>query len=415
MTSTQRTGIIAGGGAAGIFAAIQAAEANPSARILVLEKSREPLAKVSISGGGRCNVTHACFDPAELVSFYPRGHRELLGLFHRWAPQDTMEWFESRGVPLKTEPDGRIFPVSNQSADIVQALLRAAAEYGVIIRNQQALESVCTQADGGFEVGLTGGDVMHCDALMLATGGNQATRGYALAAALGHTIEEPVPSLFTLHSKDPRISGLQGISMPTAHLAIEDETLSAKGPLLITHEGFSGPVTLRLSAWGARSLADRAYVFQLRVRWNADATAQSTREEWALIRRQYGRKNMRTAPMSGVPRRLWAALLDAAGIPDQRRWSALTRTEETQLTEQWLNGRFRITGKSLFKEEFVTCGGVPLGEVDFRHMESRRCPGLFFGGEILDIDGLTGGFNLQAAWATGHAAGHGMALYMAAK
>jgi len=409
MVGTQRTCVIAGGGAAGIFAAIHAAEANPSARVVVLEKSREPLAKVAISGGGRCNVTHACYDPAALVGYYPRGGRELRGLFHRWAPQDTVDWFESRGVPLKTEPDGRIFPVSDQSADIVNTLLREAEARGVTVRTQQSLESVRVESGGGFQLGVGANETLRCDALMLATGGNKATRGYAMAAALGHTIEDPVPSLFTFHTKDARIDGLQGLSMPAVNLAVEDEELLADGPLLVTHWGLSGPAVLRLSAWGARRMAERDYVFMLRVRWRSEATAQTTRDEWSRFRQQYGRKNVRSTPMNEMPQRLWGALVDAADIPDQRIWSALTRTEEVQLTEQWLNCRLRVTGKTLYKEEFVTCGGVRLSEVDFRTMESRVCPGLFLGGELLDIDGLTGGFNLQAAWATGRAAGLGMA------
>lgn len=403
----KRTFVIAGGGAAGFFAAIHAAENHPGARIVVLEKSREPLAKVAISGGGRCNVTHACFDPAQLVTYYPRGARELRGLFHRWQPRDTMNWFEQRGVPLKIEKDGRVFPVSDHSGDITHALRNAAKQHGVELWTLRSLESAQRVGDE-FSLSLRDGEPLRCDALMLATGGNQGSRGHAIAASFGHRIELPVPSLFTFHADDPRIRGLQGLSVPTARLEVEGENLSSEGPLLITHWGFSGPSVLRLSAWGARRLAELNYDFVLRVCWEAAATADGMRSRWNAFREGQGRKGVRHTAMGEMPQRLWSALVDASGIPDQRTWSMLTRTEEDQLTRQWVDSRFPIQGKTLFKEEFVTCGGVSLSEVDFRTMESRLCPGLYFGGELLDIDGVTGGFNLQAAWATGRAAGLAM-------
>jgi predicted Rossmann fold flavoprotein len=403
------TYLIAGGGAAGFFAAIHAAQARPDARVVILEKSREPLAKVALSGGGRCNLTHACFDPADLIAHYPRGGRELLGLLHRWGPRDTIDWFETRGVTLKTEPDGRVFPVSNRSADVVHTLRHEADRLGVELQTGHTVDAATAEPGGGFQLHLRDGESLRGDALMLATGGNQTSPGFAVAAALGHTVEPPVPSLFTFHVRDARIDGLQGLSVPAAHLTVDDQPLAADGPLLITHQGFSGPAVLRLSAWGARRLAALDYHFTLRVRWRAGTTAAGVRDDWMRLRQSHGRKTVHTSAPDDMPQRLWAALATAAGVPAARTWSTLTRDEETRLSAQWLDSPFTVHGKTPFKEEFVTCGGVRLNEVDFRTMASRRCPGLFLGGELLDIDGLTGGFNLQAAWATGRTAGLGMA------
>lgn len=399
-----KTVVIAGGGAAGFFGAICCAKKNPDAQVVILEKSRLPLAKVAISGGGRCNVTHACYDPKVLVTHYPRGSRELLGPFHRWQPRDMVEWFESRGVPLKTEEDGRIFPVSDQSSDVVECLVRIAKTSGVEIRMETALEQVETKPGGGFALMLSKGEALSCDRLMLATGGNIGSRGFRIAESLGHVIEPLAPSLFTFHIADDRLRDLQGLSVPNARVEVREAELSAQGPVLITHWGLSGPAILRLSAWGARELAEREYKFVLHVDWIGGGALARIKE----LKKEHGRKLVRNVPLDDLPQRLWESLVAAAGIADNCTWAVLGRDQMSALAEQVGAGTFMVTGKSLFKEEFVTCGGVRLSEVDFRTMESKMCPGLYFGGELLDIDGITGGFNLQAAWTTGHIAGEAM-------
>lgn len=401
--------VVAGGGAAGFFAAVTAAEANPSLRIVLLEKSPELLAKVAISGGGRCNVTHACFDPDALCSFYPRGSRELRGAFHKWQPRDTVAWFERRGVRLKAEADGRMFPVSDSSSDITGPLISAAKRLGVEIRTSCGVRAVTRKKDGTFRLALSDRSEAVCGRLMLATGGNQNSSGFALAASLGHAIVDPVPSLFTFHVEDPRIDGLQGISVPAASVTVPGARLMQTGPLLITHWGFSGPAILKLSAWGARTLAERNYTFPLRIHWISDVNRAQVVETMRSLRTTQGGKAVRGPSPFGLVSRLWQSLCAGAGVGEEVRWATLTAGQLDTLAAELCEGEYRVSGKSLFKEEFVTCGGVSLPEVDFRTMESRVCPGLHFGGELLDIDGVTGGFNLQAAWTTGRLAGLAMA------
>lgn len=401
--------VIAGGGAAGFFAAVTCAEANPSQRVVLLEKSPELLAKVTISGGGRCNVTHACFDPDALGSFYPRGSRELRGPFHKWQPRDTVVWFERRGVPIKAESDGRMFPVSNKSTDITGALIDEAKRLGVRIWTSCGLKTVRKQEGGGFWLGLSSGSELTCGKQMLATGGNQNSSGFDLAASLGHTIVDPVPSLFTFHVDDPRIAGLPGISVPDAVVSVPGTKLHQTGPLLITHWGLSGPAVLKLSAWGARVLHDCGYVFSLAINWVGGQSTGAVAEKMRMFKKQQGGRLVTGPSPFGLVSRLWGSLCTAAGIGPEEKWATLTATQLDALARELCEGEYRVTGKSLFKEEFVTCGGVKLKEVDFRTLESRVCPGLYFGGELLDIDGVTGGFNLQAAWTTGRLAGLAMA------
>ncbi len=397
---------IAGGGAAGFFAAVTAVERSPDASILLLEKSPELLAKVTISGGGRCNVTHAEFDPDRLAEHYPRGARELRGPLHRWQPGDTIDWFEARGVPLKTEADGRVFPTDDRAASITGCLLDQACQQGVHIHAQTGLRSA-TRTEEGFALTLSNGT--HCRArrLLLATGGNAASSGYKIAANLGHTIEPPVPSLFTFHISDPRIDGLAGVSVE--HARVRAAGLQQQGALLITHWGLSGPAILRLSAWGARRLHDLAYAFSLEIDWVPDTSEEEVRDRLAQQRQDHGAAQPARHPLFRLPARLWRKLLLHAGIYAKARWSGLRSEQAERLVAELKRGRFEVTGRSLNKEEFVTCGGVRLSEVDFRTMESRVCPGLFLAGELLDIDGVTGGFNLQAAWTTGRIAGEAMA------
>ncbi|MCS6772339.1 MAG: NAD(P)/FAD-dependent oxidoreductase [Kiritimatiellae bacterium] len=399
---------IAGGGAAGFFAAIRAAEENRRAEVLLFERSPEPLAKVAISGGGRCNVTHHCFDIDRLVQHYPRGARELIGPFHRFQPKDTVEWFESRGVRLKVEPDGRIFPVSDRSASIVQCLLREAERLGVQLFLGTPVESVRSFPGGGFELDLQRGQRVQADRVLLATGGNRATAGYRLAASLGHTIVEPVPSLFSFHIPDSSLHRLSGISVPDARISAEGPVPEQAGPLLVTHWGISGPAVLKLSAWGARAFAACDYCTTLNVCWQSDGRGRR-REAIAEERRRHPARSLVARPLIRVPARLWEWILERANIPGDRMWSHLSNAEANRLADACDRMSLETAGKSLFKDEFVTCGGVSLKEVDFRTMQSKCCPGLYFAGELLDIDALTGGFNLQAAWTTGWIAGEAMA------
>lgn len=398
--------IVVGGGAAGFFAAIIAAEAG--ARVTLLERGPQLLAKVRISGGGRCNVTHACFDGREFTTRYPRGGQALIGAFRRFQASDTVAWFEARGVKLKTEADGRMFPVTDSSATIVDCLLQAAREAGVEIRTSCGVDAA-QRKEAGFELALTGGQKISCDRLLLATGGCRAAVAGQLAAALGHTIEAPVPSLFTFSIALPWLKELAGASVELAEVRVPGTDLRERGPVLVTHWGLSGPAVLRLSAWGARELHARDYKFPLLVNWLPEFNGDTLAREFNARRQSQGAKLVVNAPIAPLTARLWEALVLAAGIDRETRWAALTRVQQQQLVQQLTRTEFAVTGKSLNKDEFVTCGGVKLGEVNFKTMESRVCPGLYFAGELLDIDGITGGFNFQAAWTTGWIAGNAMA------
>ncbi len=408
--------VIAGGGAAGFFAAIAAAEGNPAAQVTLYEATAHPLAKVRVSGGGRCNVTHACLDPRELVKRYPRGGRELLGPFHRWGPRETIAWFASRGVELKTESDGRMFPVTDDSATIVSCLQKAAADAGVKVvscrgvRSADYIHRVDTQSGAPrFNLTLTDGSGVSADSLLLATGGNKGSAGLAIAERLDHTIEPPVPSLFTFHIDDPRLRGLEGLSVPQVSTAIVGTKLRESGPILVTHWGLSGPAILKLSAWGARELHARDYRVTLVVNWAPPFNPDSARDALDAARVDNARKQVSTWNPFAVPARLWERLVVAAGIGETATWATLAKPRLHALALQVTAGEFAVEGKSLNKEEFVTCGGIRLREVDFRTMESRVRPGLYFAGEVLDIDGVTGGFNFQSAWTTGWLAGRAMA------
>ncbi|HTP07353.1 MAG TPA: NAD(P)/FAD-dependent oxidoreductase [Anaerolineae bacterium] len=399
--------LVLGGGAAGFFAAITCAEANPQARVTILDKSRALLSKVRISGGGRCNVTNACFDSALLVQYYPRGSAALRGPFTRFQPRDTIEWFEQRGVQLKIESDGRVFPVTDRSETIVECLLNSAQRAGVTIRTQVSIASIEREERSGFVVRTTTGEVLNADRILLATGSNP--QGYAWAAALGHTIEPSVPSLFTFTIDDARLQGLAGIAVPHAQVEIAGTSLAQSGPLLITHWGLSGPAILKLSAWGARLLHDRSYRAQLIIDWLPDRREDDVRQQLQAIRSDQPKKYVGSSSPFGLPMRLWLSLIGAIGLDADRRWTEVSKRHLAELIDQLKRGVYDVRGKGEFKEEFVTCGGVALDEIDFKTMESRVCPGLHFAGEILDIDGLTGGFNFQAAWTTGWMAGRAMA------
>jgi predicted Rossmann fold flavoprotein len=404
-----RSVVIAGGGAAGFFAAITCAEANPDCEVTILERSSKLLSKVLISGGGRCNVTHSCFDPKELVQAYPRGSRELLGPFHHFQPADTVGFFEERGVPIKTEEDGRMFPESDSSASIAGCLEGAARAAGVRIQTSLGVLEATPRSGGGYLLSLSDNSSVHADAFLLATGGNRSSRGFGIARGLGHHVEDPVPSLFTFVIKDKRLKGLAGVSVPEARVAVEGTRLDEGGALLVTHWGLSGPAVLRVSAWGARRLAALRYRFPIQVNWRGNVPVKTVGREIEGLRKANPRKRVINGPTPGLPQRLWTHLVEAAGIEKERPWATLGRAQQEALAREIAQGTFEVSGKSNFKEEFTTCGGVSLKEVDFRTMESRVSPNLYFAGEVLDIDAITGGYNFQAAWTTGYLAGRAMA------
>ena len=399
--------IIAGGGPAGFFAAIRCAELNPKLNVLIIEKASQTLGKVVISGGGRCNVTHACFDPEQLITYYPRGGNELRGAFSRFQPKDTVEWFESRGVKLKIESDGRMFPVTDDSNTIAECLWESARKAAVKIQMRTSLLRVEKVSRGGFRLELEKeAKVFHLQTnkLVIATGSDRKTLD--MVKSLGHSIEEPVPSLFTFNIKDKRIDGLSGVSVE--NVSLKTDSITTRGALLITHWGLSGPAVLRLSAWGARALHEKKYHAKLIVNWLDDYSFDKAldvlqrNKDW----KENVRKKVASAPaFSQIPVRLWKQLAYFIG---DKNWGDVSKAELRTLATELTAGEFTIQGKGQFKEEFVTCGGVNLKEVDFKTMQSRLVDGLFFAGEVLDIDGITGGFNFQSSWTTGWLAGNGL-------
>jgi predicted Rossmann fold flavoprotein len=400
--------VIGGGGAAGFFAALACAESRGDAEIVILEKSPQFLTKVRISGGGRCNVTHGCFDAREFVARYPRGSRELIGALQKFSAADTVAWFAARGVKLKTEADGRMFPVTDNSQTIVDCLLAAARDAGVTLRANCGVETVVKKPNGAFILTLTGGETLPCDGLLLAIGGCRTPALGQLALSLGHTLEPPVPSLFTFHVAAPWLHELAGVAVE-AEVSVAGTKLRERGALLATHTGVSGPAVLRLSAWGARELHGLNYNFPLRVNWMPMFDDAKLAAQLEARRTSQPARLLVNSSIAPLPSRLWEKLVLASGIAPDTRCAALSRASQHQLIQQLLRTELPVTGKSLNKDEFVTCGGVRRREVDFKTMESRVCPGLFFAGEVLDIDGITGGFNFQAAWTTGWIAGRSLA------
>ncbi len=401
--------VIVGGGAAGIFAAITCAEAAPDVAVTVVEQGPQFLSKVRISGGGRCNVTHACFEARDLAAHYPRGGQELIAPFQSFQPRDTVAWFESRGVKLKTEPDGRMFPVTDSSQTILDCLLAAARAAGVKLYASRGIEGVTRRSEGGFMLKLSGGETLDCQRLLVATGGCRVPELGQVAVSLGHTLEPPVPSLFTLHLETPWVRALAGVAVGAVEVRVPGTRLRERGALLLTHWGLSGPAILRLSAWGARDLHGLNYRFPLRVNWLPHLNLETLAAELQSRRDAQPARRVVSTPLAPLTARLWEQLVLAAGIPSGTRWAELSRVGRHALAQQLLRTELPVTGKSLNKDEFVTCGGVRLDEVNFKTMESRLCPGLHFAGEVLDIDGLTGGFNFQSAWTTGWLAGQALA------
>lgn len=399
--------MVIGGGAAGFFCAVNAARLNPSLEVIILEKSSKLLSKVKVSGGGRCNVTHACFSIADMVKRYPRGANFLKKAFHRFFTHDTIAWFKERGVELKTEEDGRMFPVTDSSQTIIDCLMREANRYGVEIRMMSEVGSLKSE-ERQFKIELS--DLRHLtsDFVCVACGGYPKSSQFEWLRALGHSISEPVPSLFTFNMPGHPITQLMGVSVPEAQVKIAGAKLEAKGPLLITHWGMSGPVILRLSAWGARELAAGNYRFTAIVNWLPEYNENSLREYIQQLRFDIASQKMGHRNPFNLPQRLWAFLLQQSGIDEEKRWADLPAKEQNKLITHCCAHPFAVQGKTTFKEEFVTAGGIELAGVDANTMQSKLVPGLFFAGEILDVDGITGGFNFQHAWTSGYVAASSM-------
>lgn len=398
--------IVVGGGASGFFTAINLAQQTPNIRIAILERSKEVLNKVKISGGGRCNVTHACFIPNVLTKFYPRGEKELKGPFHTFCTGDVMQWFEDRNVGLKIEEDGRVFPESDSSQTIIDCFLEEAEKFGIKIITQTIVQSI-QQENGGWTLE-TSKDAFQCNHLVMATGSN--LKIWDLFQNANHSIVKPVPSLFTFNIKDPRIQDLMGVSTEMVTVKVKDSHLKATGPLLITHWGMSGPAILRLSAWGARELFDKNYQFTLQVNWLNDLVFDEVLEELIENKQESAKKTIAKYPQYGLTQRLWFQLVKAALIPETMIWADVSKKQLVKLAEQLTNGQFVVNGKSTFKDEFVTAGGIDLKEVNFKTMESKLHNNLYFTGEILNIDAITGGFNFQNAWTTGFLAANAIAI-----
>ncbi|WP_188051407.1 NAD(P)/FAD-dependent oxidoreductase [Flavobacterium sp. GP15] len=388
--------IIVGGGAAGFFTAINIVEKNPTLKVAILERGSEVLQKVRISGGGRCNVTHACFEPNELVKFYPRGEKELRGPFHQFGAGDTIEWFEKHGVALKIESDGRMFPVSNSSQTIIDCFLEATKKLGIAVLTGQSVQSIFKQ-EALWKIETQTENYL-CEKLVLATGSNPKV--WDMLQNFGHAVITPVPSLFTFNIKDVRIKELSGVAAQ-ATVKVKDTKLISSGPLLITHWGMSGPAILKLSAWGARILHDKNYQFTIFVNWLNDADSEEVEKKLKDLKQEHAKKSVSKKSPFELTNRLWESLVIASGIEAETKWADLSKIQLTNLINQLVNGTFQVNGKSTFKEEFVTAGGIDLKEINFKTMESKLHKNLYFAGEIVNIDAITGGFNFQNAWTSG--------------
>jgi predicted Rossmann fold flavoprotein len=401
MQAVSKRVVIIGGGAAGFFAAINIAEKNPGYSVTILEKSSTVLSKVKISGGGRCNVTHACFEPRELVKFYPRGEKQLLGPFTKFNPSNTIDWFRKRGVEIKREADGRMFPVTDSSQTIIDCFWNEARRLGVQVKMQCGVEKL-QYTDSKFQLKTSTGN-MEADVVVVTAGSSHSV--WKILEELGHIIVPPVASLFTFNIKDERINGLEGLSVENALVSvvsnsqskIRNPQLSSSGPLLITHWGMSGPAILRLSAWGARQLAETKYQFDLEVNW-VNKDLNEVRDHIKSFKQNSPKKSVATTPLFNIPKRLWERLVIAQGV--NQNFADLSNVKIDNLTKEITQGRYMVNGKSTFKDEFVTAGGVDLADIDFRTLQSKKVPNLYFAGEVLDIDAITGGFNFQAAWTT---------------
>ena len=388
--------LIIGGGAAGFFTAINIVEKNPQLKVAILERGNSVLEKVRISGGGRCNVTNSCSIISELIKNYPRGEKELLGPFHQFSTDDTVEWFKNHGVELKKEPDGRMFPVSNRSQTIIDCFMNATKQLGIDVITMQSVQSLY-KGDGYWKVE-THLESYSCQQVVMTTGSNPKV--WEMLENLGHTIVPPVPSLFTFNIKDKKIKDLMGISK-FARVTVKDTKLEAIGPLLITHWGMSGPGILRLSAWGARILAEKKYKFTITINWLIETPIEEALDVLKILKMENAKRTVLSNAILNIPQRLWTNLVLAAAISEDTKWADLSKQELHNLATELTAGEFQVHGKSAFKEEFVTAGGIELKEINFKTMESKLHDGLYFAGEIVDIDAITGGFNFQNAWTSG--------------
>ena len=388
--------IIVGGGAAGFFTAINIVEKNPKLKVAILERGKDVLSKVRVSGGGRCNVTHACFEPNELVKFYPRGEKELRGSFHQFCSGDTIEWFSNHGVALKIEDDGRMFPVSNSSQTIIDCFLQATQKLGITVLTGQSVQSIFKK-DNFWKVE-TQSETYIAEKLILATGSNPKI--WEMLQTFGHAIVSPVPSLFTFNIKDARIAELPGVAA-NVMVKVKDSKLTATGPLLITHWGMSGPAILKLSAWGARILHDKNYQFTISVNWLNDVATEDVEKNLKELKQEHAKKAVSKKSPFDLPNRLWESLVLSSSIGSETKWADISKIQLQNLAHQLTNSSFQVNGKSTFKEEFVTAGGIDLKEINFKTMESKVQENLYFAGEIVNIDAITGGFNFQNAWTSG--------------
>ena len=400
--------VVIGGGAAGFFTAVNAARMHASLEVVVVEKSSKLLSKVKISGGGRCNVTHACFEREKLIDFYPRGKHFLKKAFHHFYTVDTVEWFASRGVELKTETDGRMFPVSNNSQTIVDALLPEASKYRVSIMLQRSVARI-RRNEEGWEICFSDSSSLNAHFVCIASGGFPKTEQFDWIAELGHAIIPPVPSLFTFNMPEAAITSLQGISVTDAVVKIVGAKLQWQGPVLITHWGLSGPAVLKLSAWGATESQERNYTFDILVNWTGGMNEQVLRTQLQAQRSSHGAKKIINTPLFHLPQRLWTFLLQAAGFNNDTRWADASHSAMNKLIQLLSAHRMEVRGKTTFKEEFVTAGGVDLSGIDPHTMQSKLHEGLYFAGEIVNVDGITGGFNFQHAWTSGYIAAQSIA------
>ena len=420
MSETKKRLVVIGGGAAGFFCAVNAARMYPSLEVIILEKTSKILSKVKISGGGRCNVTHACFSISDMVRNYPRGGNFVKKAFHQFFTTDTIQWFEERGVQLKKEDDGRMFPVTNSSQTIIDCLLREANKYGVEIRmmsdvrslksevGSQKSDEVRKDSDKQFTLELSDFRLLTSDFICIATGGYSKPSQFEWLKQLGHSIAEPVPSLFTFNMPGNAITKLMGVSVPEAHVKIIGTSLSSKGPLLVTHWGMSGPAILRLSAWGAKQLATVNWQFSIVINWLPEYNENTLREQFQQLRFDIAAQKIGSRNPFNLPQRLWQYLLQECGIDEEKRWADLPAKEQNKLISHCCAQEFKVQGKTTFKEEFVTAGGIQLSEIDVNTMQSKVMPNVFFAGEILDVDGITGGFNFQHAWTSGFIAATGV-------
>jgi predicted Rossmann fold flavoprotein len=395
--------IVIGGGAAGFFGAIQTVERDPGKKILILEKSNKLLSKVRVSGGGRCNVTHHCFQPSALARHYPRGEKPLKSLFKEYQAKDVVTWFSIKGIKLKTEEDGRMFPVTDSSQTIIDCFLKCADEYGIQIQINAPVTKIEKRGEV-FEVTVEKGYKFKAKKLLLAIGGHPNQQAYTIVRQLGHTIIKPIPSLFTFNDSEKNFKDLMGVSVSNGLVRIAGTKLGQQGPILITHWGLSGPAVIKLSAWAAEYLHEKHYEVTALVSWIGDIQEETVRNFLLDYKGKHKKRKVMSYSLFDLPQRLWLRLCELAEIAENKIWDEVTQKSINRLLELLIRCPFKIRGKTTFKEEFVTCGGVDLHEIDNTTMESKKLKGLFFAGEVLNIDGETGGFNFQAAWTTAYLA-----------